>query len=265
MAGMEIACDVRCFAPLGWETALREIRAADLRHVELPLAVLADERGVIADEAVACCRRLLDELGLTVAAVQLGDVDPVSGLTIAQQLRASLVVVDAGRADSDTERAAAIERLRHLCDAPAERGLVVALDTLPGLCGDAREMLRLLRELPHPAAGLYFDTGAYVALNPGASGEVALQRVCTHLAGVRLRDATGTPGDEDYPPLGQGAAVDFARTRDILQALRFGGPCSISFRLHRGRKPPTIEQCRAGLQRSLLQLRRGGWFEESNP
>jgi len=264
MAGMKIACDVRCFAPLGWETALREIHSAGLRQVELPLAVLADESGVIADEAVDCCRQLLGELGLTVAAVPLSDFDLPRRLSIARQLRAPLVVVDAGRADSEAERAAAIDRLRQLADEAAERELVLALDTRPGLCGDAREMLRMLRELSRPA-GLYFDTGAYVALNPGSSGEVALQRVCTKLLGVRLRDATGTPGDENHPPLGQGAAVDFARTRDIVQALRFGGPCSISFTPHRSRKPPTIEQCRAGLQRCLLQLRRGGWFEESNP
>lgn len=244
---------------------MREVRAAGLSRVELPLAALADESGGIADEAVEDCRGLLDELSLTLAAVQLGDVDLPNRMAIARRLNATLVVVDAGRAESDVEREAAIERLRRSCDSAAERGLVLAFDTRPGLCSNAREMLRILRELPHPAAGLYFDTGAYVALNPGSSGEVALQRICAHLAGVRLRDATGTPGEEHYPPLGQGAAVDFTRTRDILQALRFGGPCCISFTLARRRKTPTVEQCRAGLERSLVQLRRGGWFEERNP
>lgn len=267
---MLVACDTRCFGPHPLDAAFREIRAAGLQRVELPLtalAAIAPGSPAVDRADLLGARQLLDDLGLQAVAVHIGGL--AEGESPAQlarrmddalELGSSLVVADAGQTAGESPSDPFAPRLRRLVDAAEERGLTVAIDMLPGLRCDAREMLRLLRELDRPALRLCFDTGAYVAQHPG-SGEVALQRVCTHLGAVRLRDATGSAGEDDYPPLGQGAAVDFTRTREVLEAIAFRGPCTISFTLRRRRTPPTIEECRAGLTRSLAQLHRGGWFE----
>src|SRR5690606_29036651 len=120
-----------------------------------------------------------------------------------------------------------LEQHRQLADAAAALGLTITFDTLPGMCADARGMLQALDALQHPAVRLNFDTGAYVQYNPWSSGEVALQRVAGYVGSVRLTNFTAGVEPAEYPPLGQGGDVDFARTLQILASLAFAGPCTI--------------------------------------
>jgi inosose dehydratase len=130
----------------------------------------------------------------------------------------------------------------------------------PGICENSREAARTMRELDHPAVRVHFDTGRYLSYNPSASGEVHLQYVSPWLASLQLTDHDGTPGNAELPPLGQGGAVDFARTYEIAKALTFPGPCVVEFR-PRTSRPPSLDQCRTWLEDSLQLLRRGGWFD----
>ena len=152
------------------------------------------------------------------------------------------------------------ERHRRAADLAAERGLVLAFDTLPGLCGDTREMLRTLEELQHPAIRLNFDTGRYLQQNPWSSGEVALQRVFGHLASVRLTNFTVGVEPQEFPPLGQGGDVDCSRMLQILRGLEFSGPCTVAFQ-PATRRPPTAAQCEEWLRQSVEHLRGCGWFD----
>lgn len=126
-----------------------------------------------------------------------------------------------------------------------------------------------MERLAHPAVRLHFDTGGYACRIPWLSREMALQRVCGWLGGVRLTDHAGEAGDERYAALGEGATIDFARTLEILKGIRFRHPCTIDFLLQKRQRGGIggetkvaipIEKLREGLERSVTQLRRSGWL-----
>jgi sugar phosphate isomerase/epimerase len=264
---MRIALDCNSFAPHGWQAAATAASEAGLREIELPLG--SHPEGWPDADDLARWRDRLADLGLSVASVHGGSCDPawfdgqrsmLELLKRAQQLGSALMIVVAGDDRGDrAARRAITDRLRTLAEEAAQQKMIVACDVAEGLCGDSREMLQTMQEVDHPALRLCFDTGRYAALNPNSSGEVALQRVCGHLAAVRLSDVSISPGDAhepEFPPLGQGGDVDFARTRQILEGIAFPGPCSISIR---ARRPPALPGCQQSLLQSLAHLRACGW------
>jgi inosose dehydratase len=269
---MLVACALNAFAPHRPAAALAAIRDAGVTHVEVPLAAICrpDDPALIADEAaIDHMQQLLAEHGLRAATINLAasaadsaadSPSMAAGLQAAVRLGANLVTAAAGAPIDEAQRQQLLTRHRQLGDRARDVGLVVAFETWPGLCGDSRALQQTMQDLDHPALRLNFDTGGYAARNPWSNWEVALQRVCAWLGSLRLTDTTGKPGELEFPPLGQGATIDFTRTLQIVQSVGFRGPATIDFRIPVRRGAPPLEKCSAGLARSVAQLRRGGWF-----
>lgn len=158
-------------------------------------------------------------------------------------------------------------QLCQLGDTAKERGLTLLLDTDCEVCGDTLSMASLMAALDHPAVRLHFDTAAVLVRNPGSNGEIALQRVLSLVGGVRLSDVELPAAAAHYVALGRGGGVDFARTRQILQAVEFRGPCVVRFSpfdigpLGEQRRL-TPDQCRQRLEDSLWTLRHAGWLSD---
>jgi inosose dehydratase len=293
---MLVSCAIDAFTPCPVADALWAIADSGLKHVEVPWRLLCQEGnpvGMPCDGQVANILALLEGHGLQAASLSLiggptlaavassEDSEALSAACwrAARELGAKLVVAELGVVASDVEHgdskrgesqsSCLLARLAHWADEAAAAGLTLAVENRPGLCVDSRGMQKLIEQVAHPAVRLHYDTGGYACRNPWSSWEVALQRVCGWLGGVRLTDHAGTAGDERFPPLGEGGAIDFARTLEILRPMRFARPCTIDFRIKgRRRDRPgapnaggvSLEKCRAGLERSVTQLRRSGWF-----
>jgi L-ribulose-5-phosphate 3-epimerase len=280
---MLVSCALQAFAPHPISDALPVIRDAGLKHVEVGWRQLrpVDESPCFPDEGhLARLAAQLEHHGLRAASLSLiggptiADMDdaprfPENCWRTAQRLGVRLVVVDTGRTTDESETIGLLARLARWGDEAAASGLMLAVENRPGPCVDGRGMQQWMERLAHPAVRLHFDTGGYACRNPWSSWEVALQRVCGWLGGVRLTDHAGEAGDERYPALGEGGTIDFARTLEILKGIRFRHPCTIDFRLRKRRRGGMggestvaipIEKLRAGLERCVTQLRRSGWF-----
>jgi L-ribulose-5-phosphate 3-epimerase len=269
---MLISCSPDAFGSSDMALSLAAIHDAGLKYIEVPSCWIGppDDQTLSPDDARL--DRLLELLAahelragtLSVTVIEPHEENALerlsAGLRAAIRLGCNVVVAAAGSAATEADRRRLLDQHRRLGDEAGELGLVVAFETLPGLCDDSRAMHQTMQDLDHPALRLHFDTGGCAARNPWSSWEVALQRVCGWLGGLRLTDTSGTPGEFDMPPLGQGATIDFTRTLQIVQAVGFRGPATIDFRVPARRGTPPLEKCVAGLARSVAQLRRGGWF-----
>ena len=157
---------------------------------------------------------------------------------------------------NEAERAA----WRQIGDLVGARGHVLAVDFGATDTMDAKAMSQFIAELAVHQVRLCFDLGAYASLHPYSHWEVALQRVCTQLAVIWLSDSTGTPGDSQRPPLGEGT-IDFYRTLEILRPLEFQGLVVLDVAPPRRAKGPPVEQLERSLTESVTHLRRCGWFD----
>jgi inosose dehydratase len=260
---MLIAAAIKSCHAMPAEEALTAISACGLHGVEVDGRAI----GLPAEDAAARFRALLDRHALKATTLDVTDIDSgdelltVRSFDAATALGAGIVIISAGDDCEDPRlRQRLLERHRRMADLAAERGLLLVFDTLPGLCGDARGMLRTLEELQHPAVKLNFDTGRYLQQTPWSSGEISLLRVAGHLASVRLTNFTVGVEPAEFPPLGEGGDVDCSRTLQILRGLEFSGPCTIAFQ-PATRQPPTPQQCDRWLRQSAGHLRGCGWFE----
>jgi len=257
------------------EAALKILRDAGLRYVA-DLTIAAASSGASSEAWAARWHNLLrwHDLSLASARPVLGSPYEASAelaeasLQMASRLGAAAIFVDAGEDTEGAARQTAVRRLQALGDASRRLGMTLCLETKPGLCGDARGMAATLKEVNHPAVHLCFDTGEYLRLNPGASGEIALQRVLPLVAAVRLSDFHSLGDVAVAPPLGAGLGVDFARTLQILESVEFAGPVIVYFSPPASRRADNqqslIEATRQALDESLKTLRECGWFSSAH-
>ncbi len=153
---------------------------------------------------------------------------------------------------------ALLGNIRHLGDEATVHGMLICLDSASGLGGGSRAIARTLQAVNHPAVRLQFDTGGYVFHNPGSQVEIAFQRLIGWFGSLRLSDFADFNPDPDFPPLGQGAAVDFARVLQLVDATQLDLPIEVFFRpLVKSPAPP--EQIERWLQESLRTLKDCGW------
>jgi len=264
---MHVGCCLEMFGDAPLDDALNAIRQVGLHEVEWPLWAAASGTAATTSPAApfAGHAATLSASTLRAAVVRsvgsnaLPDEGQVKAFcATASELNASVLVVPAGQANDDQTRTERIARIRRLGAAAAARGLQLALETSPGLCGHAREMQRLMLELDDERVGLCFDTGGYLVENVGANIEIAAQRVLPWITCLRLRDHNDFDSEMYFPPFGIGGGVDFARLRQLLEAINFRGPCMISC-TPKQRRPATIEDRRRWLEECLEHLDECGW------
>ena len=261
---MLIGCSLSSYFPHPAAVALKLIREAGLSFVECDWSQEQAEQIKGAE-----VRNLLDNQQLKPLSVRLqgGDfqrehLKPLQiKLQQAVELGAGYVVCGAGRAENEGQRQELSECHLALADMAEKLGLVVGLETAAGVCENSREMFKWMERLQHPALRLDFDTARYLYLNDGASGEIALQRVCGYVGGLHLTDSQGMAGVADFPELGAGGAVDFCRTLEILRPLRFTGPVLLHIPGTRRQQPRPLDLCQRQVLASIEHLKMCGWFD----
>lgn len=265
-----VACRTDCLPTLEPDEVLPPLQDCGFEHVEV---VLKTEPSKLRDSLTAWISALQSRqmqcVNLNLGKSLARGIETSLAATLFQTAAAagiSLVTLDAGNAEDDSERASVVSGLRKLGDLAQTHSITLALDTQPGLCQESRTMGRFLNEVDHPSVLLCFDTGGYINQNPVANGEVALQRLLGWMAALRLSDADeGRPaGSAPYfPPLGYGG-VDFARTHDFLKGCSFREPCIVEFspwKLRMNGKPQAVDLTTTvgWLRDSRRHLKLCGW------
>ena len=272
---MLVSCFTNSFVPHPVEDALPRIKAAGVENVELALRRSGDPADGPAPPDDALLDRwqtLLADLGLAVPSVSIMSGDPRSAdvqalildkLRIGARLGARIAVASAGEADTPEQKQQLYDFHRRTGDLAGELGMTIAFETHPGLCESWRRMRETMEELDHERLRLNFDTANYLYYNDRVEGEVALQRICEWVASLHLKDSRGVFHEWYFPALGDGGAVDFCRTLQIMLALDFKGPSTIELEGIEGKPPLSLDECQARLEKSVAHLRMAGWFDPS--
>lgn len=277
---MQISCSTSVFASFDDDVALIEdslrcARSAGISTIALDASCLPIERTssgqASADEDLfqlaTAWHRAAAELSIEVSQVVSSVIDltgvesaeaGLRWIEFANSLGVKSVMLSLVGAQVDRVDPTAAKCLHAWGDCANAAGSIVSLGTASSVLPDTRAMAQLMNATRASSLRLDFDTGRYQQWNPHRSGEIALQRIAGWLGSLRLREATGTPGEFDSPPLGTGGAVDFARTCEIVKALKFRGPVIIEI------DPPTrrkaLRSIESDLSDSLQHLRDCGWY-----
>jgi inosose dehydratase len=263
-----------------WSAAAR-IRQTGIDHLELalrahnfgglviPLSAVITEA---ADDqtAHAFCAHL-DRHGVKISGCNVGGGDLRTREGLAQVERrirfaarwfaAPICVLSAGQPADTGQRESIIAHLRRLGDAAAECSATLALETHKGPTQNAAAMLAFVNDVDHPRVRLNFDTGNIAYYNAGYDPCAELEQVKTFVSNVHLKDNRGGFEDWYFPAVGDGGAVDFARIREILDGVGFGGPYTIEIEGIGGEPDPGSEGRHDRVMRSVAHLRSCGYFD----
>lgn len=275
-----LSCFTNCYGPSGVWTAVENIRAAGIDHLELALrghnfgGLVIPESAVVtekADDATAqkFCEHLAKH-GVKVSGCNVGgaDIRTEEGVALTERriqfakrwFDVSVVVSGAGQPADAAERKTIVSHLRRIGDTAGALGVTVALETHKGPTQNARAMLALMSEVDHPQIRLNFDTGNIAYYNEGANPVDELEQVKHLVRNVHLKDNRGGLEDWYFPALGEGGAVDLKRIREILDGVGFTGPYTVELEGIGGEPEPGLEERQARIARSAEHLRACGYF-----
>ncbi len=266
-----------CYGEYGVAGAIENVRALGLRNLEV--AVRSHSGDLVVPESVVPTEKLpeaeiqvyrdkLDAHGVLATSVNGGDdmLDP-EGITrvkkrldLCVKFGASILVGSAGEVGDDDDRRQLYRNLTDVGDYAAERGIVVAFETHPGITVSGPDMVRTMKDLDHPNLRLNFDTGNVLFYNEGADVIEHLSMVVEWVAHFHLKDSRGGFHEWYFPALGDGGAVDFAEVGRVSNDAGFYGPFSMELEGIRGEPLLTLEQRQERLQRSVDHLRDVGFL-----
>jgi L-ribulose-5-phosphate 3-epimerase len=274
-----IACHTNSYGRHGAVAAIEHIRDAGIEWIELPIrtagfrtrwgdAALVSTDSTFAD--LSHVDALLERHGVHVVSCTClagNPLDPANTelvrrkLDLASHFGVAVAIIDAGWADDETGREQIYARLREIGDYADKRGITACCETQRGLCLNHREMLTTLNEVNHPRIRANFDTGNLLYYNERIQAEVALAKVC-HLVGhVRLKESLGVPGEWHATALGNGGAVDFLRTYQIMRDCGFRAPFSIAIEGVEGEPDLSLAEHHQRVVESVKYLRGIGYFD----
>ena len=276
---LQIACATSNYGRFGARAAIERVRDAGLEWIELPIRT-AGHRSRAGDEPLlteqsraedlTAVQRLLVDHGVRLAAINAISGNPLKRdvveiilrkLDLAAELGCDRVIIDAGQAEDDEQRAQLLQHLREIGDRAAACGSIVCFETHRGVCINHREMLELMRELDHPQLRLNVDTGNLPYYNEMISVEIALAKVCHLVKSLHLKDSMGQFGQWYFPALGEGGAIDFLRIYQIMRDLNFKGPYTIEIGGIEGEGELSLDEYHQRVVRSVAFLRRIGYFD----
>lgn len=272
-----LACHTNSYGPFGARVAIEQISRAGLGWIELPIRTagirtrwadspLVDDESD--DSRLNEVRRLLADHGVQVASATClagNPLDPVNferarvKLDLAARLGARTAIIDAGSAESESDRETIYGRLRALGDHAATLDLMLCCEMQRGLCVNHREMLHVLGEVAHPRIRANFDSGNLLYYNENVFAEVSLAKLCHVVKHVRLQDSMGEFGKRYSPALGRGGAIDFLRTFQIMRDCGFRGPFSIAIEGIDGEPELTLAERHERVVESVEYLRGLGY------
>jgi len=274
-----ISCCVSSYGRYGAQVAIEQIRAAGVTHLELPIR----DEGFITrlgdppllthtatETDIAGIEQMLSQHDVRLSSCNILSGNPLNPrvvevtfrkLEIAARLGVSIVIGESGQAGSPKELATLYQHLQQIGDQAARLGITYCCETHPGLCQEPQGMLTLMQDLAHPHIRINFDTGNLLYFNSHINGEIALQKVCTFVKSVHLKDTQGEFQKWYFPALGYGGAVDFTRTRQILKAVGFQGPFCIEIQGIEGEESLTLVQHQQRIVQSVKTLRLCGYWD----
>jgi inosose dehydratase len=276
-----ISCFSNCYGAAGVRTAAERIRETGIDHLELALrghdfgGLVIPESAVVTEKAddraaQSFCDHLTRQQ-VTVSACNVGgaDIRAREGLELTERrirfaarwFGVDVCVSGAGQPANDIERRTVVDHLRRLGDVAAECGITLALETHKGPTQNAVAMLELLAQVDHPRVRLNFDTGNIAYYNRGVDPCDELEKVKHLVRSVHVKDNRGGFEDWYFPALGEGGKVDFVRVRQILDGVGFTGPYTIEIEGIAGEPEPGLEGRHDRIRRSVLHLRRSGYFD----
>jgi inosose dehydratase len=272
-----ISCLPVCYGRYGVEAAIERLPAAGIDYLELPIRTCGWESRLgdtplVTDASTTAqihqVERRIASAGLSISSCNILSGNPLDPdvlniikrkIDLAAQFGVSLVVGEAGEADSPESSATLLEHLIEIGDHAATRDVVYCFETHPGLCVEHRGMLGLMNVLDHPHLKLNFDTGNILYYNQNLNGEIALAKVCHHVRHLHLKDFGGEYGQWNFPALGYGGAVDFLRVRDTMRSCGFSGPYSIEIAGVAGEGELSLEEHHLRVRKSIAHLRTCGY------
>ena len=266
-----------CYGEFGVSTAIEKVGELGLDHLEVavkahggelvvPESVVPTEK--MPPEEVAKFNANLRKHSVKVKSVNGGDnmlsregIDRVKRrLDLAKQFGATILVGSAGEAEDAETRRTLYANLIEVGDYAAERGMVVAFETHPGLTVNGPGMVRTMKDLNHPSLRINFDTGNIMFYNEGAKPAEHLKLAVEWVAHMHIKDSRGGYRDWYFPALGDGGAVDFAEIGRICNEAGFYGPFSMELEGIKGEPKQTLEERQRRLLRSVEHLRSVGFL-----
>ncbi|MGD9856999.1 MAG: sugar phosphate isomerase/epimerase family protein [Planctomycetaceae bacterium] len=274
-----ISCFTNSYGRFGPREAMTRVRAAGIDHVELAIKTdgvgsLFGEEPILTDRSgpreVNDVRHLLEAAGVSLSSCNITSGNPLDDAVVAVTLRklqlaadlgVDCVVAGAGEGGRPDQQSKLFHNLRRIGDAAGDLGLITCFETHPGLCRNAKAMVRTMEALDHPCLRLNFDTGNLLYYNEGADVVSGLTAVLPWVRHVHLKDHNGCAGDWHFPALGAGGAVDFVAARDVLDSAGFAGPYSVEIEGLQTEPPRSREQTHQRVAESAKHLRRCGYFD----
>ncbi|HEV3121480.1 MAG TPA: sugar phosphate isomerase/epimerase family protein [Isosphaeraceae bacterium] len=276
-----LSCFTNCYGPAGVWSAVEQIRATGIDHLELALrghnfgGLVIPESAVVTEKADdPTAERFSNHLaqhGVHVSGCNVGGADmrTVEGLELTERrirfahrwFGVSVVVSGASQPADAEERRTVIAHLRRLGEMAATLGVTVALETHKGPTENAQAMLQLMSDVDHPQIRLNFDTGNIAYYNRGADPVAELERVANLVRNVHLKDNRGGFEDWFFPALGAGGSVNFRRVREVLDTVGFTGPYTIELEGIGGEPEPGPEVRQERIKQSVFHLHECGYFD----
>lgn len=274
-----VSCLTNSYGRFGARAAIEKVRDAGIGHIELPIRTagvaspFGDEPLVTTASTAADLdhvQRLLREHDVAVSSCNVTSGNPLDPqvvqitqqkLDLAAKFGVSLVVGEAGEAETDEELQKLYGHLREIGDAAGRLGITYCFETHPGICQDHYGMLETMQALDHPQLKLNFDTANILYYNENVNGEVALAKVCHHVRHVHLKDSQGDYGKWYFPALGRGGAVDFVRVLELTRTCGFNGPYSLEIEGIAGEGELPLDDYHQRIVESVAHLRNCGYFD----
>lgn len=274
---IRIACHPNSYGRFGVEGALEMLASAGIRWIELPVKTSGvaspfGESPVLtnasSDREVEAVATRVRDAGLSICSANITSGNPLKEdvteitlrkLELSALLGVGLVVAGGGEFSNSSEEQHLLDNLNRIGDAAARLGMVYCCETHPGACQNAASMQSLMQRMNHPAIRLNFDTANILYYNECIDLFDELQRVLPWVGHVHLKDSLGRFQEWNFPALGDGGAVDFARLWEMLSAAGYTGPCSLEIEGIQGELPLSLAEHHDRVQRSLRHLRSRGY------
>lgn len=276
-----VSCFTNCYGPDGVRAAVAHIREAGIHHLELALrghnfgGLVIPEEAVITEKAsdaeASAFVDLLKQHDVGVSGCNVGgaDIRTREGVDITRRriefskkwFGVDVVVSGAGQPQNAEERTTILTHLKELGDVAADLGIVIAFETHKGPTQNAEAMLQLMSDLNHDALRLNFDTGNIAYYNKGVDPADELEKVKDLVRNVHVKDNRGGFEDWFFPALGEGAAVDFVRVRNILDGVGYRGAYTIEIEGIGGEPEPGLAGRQERVAKSVAHLKACGYLD----
>lgn len=168
-------------------------------------------------------------------------------------------VIFTSQHSGDMERSKVYERLRQAGDIAAAHNVIIALETHPDLCENARVALETMHSTQHPNIRINFDPANTHYYNENIDAAKELRQIAPYVRAVHLKDTNGGFKTWHFPAIGAGV-VDWKSIFKTMNEQAMYGPFTLEMEGIEG-EDLSYEETYARIEQSLNYLRSGGMIE----